>query len=41
VRAGGQENKNAAWYCPHPSRLDRRIRNHVAFWNGVEVDAAT
>ena len=38
VRAGGQENKNAAWYYPHPSPLARKIRNHVAFWNGVEVD---
>jgi hypothetical protein len=33
-----QENKNAAWYYPHPSPLARKIRNHVAFWNGVEVD---
>ena len=39
VRAGGQQNKNAAWYYPHPSPLARKIRNHVAFWNGVEVDA--
>jgi uncharacterized protein (DUF427 family) len=39
VRAGGQENKNAAWYYPHPSPLARRIRNHVAFWNEVQVDA--
>ncbi|HUZ25511.1 MAG TPA: DUF427 domain-containing protein [Streptosporangiaceae bacterium] len=39
VRAGGQANKNAAWYYPHPSPLARRIRNYVAFWNGVQVDA--
>ena len=32
-------NKNAAWYYPHPSPLARKIRNHVAFWNGVQVDA--
>ncbi|MGH3197144.1 MAG: DUF427 domain-containing protein [Streptosporangiaceae bacterium] len=38
VQAGGQENKNAGWCYPHPSPLAREIRNHVAFWNGVEVD---
>jgi uncharacterized protein (DUF427 family) len=40
VRAGGRVNKNAAWYYPHPSPLARKIRNYVAFWNGVQVDAA-
>jgi uncharacterized protein (DUF427 family) len=39
VRAGGQQNTNAAWYYPHPSPLARRIKNHVAFWHGVQVDA--
>jgi uncharacterized protein (DUF427 family) len=37
VRAGGQQNTNAAWYCPHPSPLAHQIRNHVAFWPGVQV----
>jgi len=41
VQAGGQANKNAAWYYPHPSPLARRIKNHVAFWNGVQVDPQT
>jgi uncharacterized protein (DUF427 family) len=41
VRAAGAENKNAAWYCPHPSPLARKIKNHVAFWHGVRVDAGT
>ena len=41
VQAGGQVNKNAAWYYPHPSPLARKIKNHVAFWNGVQVDAGT
>jgi uncharacterized protein (DUF427 family) len=40
VRAGEQENPNAAWYYPHPSPLARKIRNHVAFWNGVQVELA-
>jgi uncharacterized protein (DUF427 family) len=38
VRAGDRVNKNAAWYYPHPSPLARKIKNHVAFWNGVQVD---
>jgi len=38
VRAGGQLNKNAAWYYPHPSPLARKIKNHVAFRHGVRVE---
>ena len=41
VRAGDRVNKNAAWYYPHPSPLARKIKNHVAFWNGVEVTTST
>jgi uncharacterized protein (DUF427 family) len=40
VRAAGRVNKNAAWYYPRPSPLARKIKDHVAFWNGVQVDAA-
>jgi uncharacterized protein (DUF427 family) len=39
VRAADAENKNAAWYYPHPSPLGRKIKNHVAFWKGVQVVA--
>lgn len=38
VTAGGEANLNAAWYYPRPSPLARRIKNHVAFWNGVTVE---
>jgi len=41
VRAGDRVNKNAAWYYPHPSPLARKIKNHVAFWSGVEVTTST
>ena len=41
VRAAGAENKNAAWYYPHSSPLARKIKNHVAFWHEVQVDAGT
>ena len=34
----GQENPDAAWYYPNPSPAARKIKNHVAFWRGVEVE---
>jgi uncharacterized protein (DUF427 family) len=37
VEAGGQRLPNAAWYYPRPWPWIRKIRDHVAFWNGVEV----
>lgn len=37
VIANGQRNENAAWYYPHPSPLARRVKDCIAFWNGVEV----
>ena len=37
VEAGGQRLPNAAWYYPRPWPWVRKIRDHVAFWNGVEV----
>lgn len=38
VSVDDQVNPNAAWYYPHPSPLARKIKNHVAFWNGVQVE---
>ncbi len=38
VVVDGLANPNAAWYYPHPSPLARKIKNHVAFWNGVQVE---
>lgn len=40
VTAGGQTNVKAAWYYPHPSPPARKIKNHVAFRNGVVVEEA-
>lgn len=37
VEVDGITNVDAAWYYPKPSPLARRIKNHVAFWHGVEV----
>jgi uncharacterized protein (DUF427 family) len=37
VVAGDQANVNAAWTYRHPYPWLRKIRNHVAFWRGVEL----
>ena len=34
----GQENQDAAWYYPDPKPAARNIKNHIAFWRGVEVE---
>jgi len=34
----GQENPDAAWYYPDPKPAARNIKNHVAFWRGVEIE---
>ncbi|MBT2419381.1 DUF427 domain-containing protein [Streptomyces sp. ISL-22] len=39
ITVDGQVNANAAWYYPHPTPLAKKIKNHVAFWNGVTVEA--
>jgi len=33
----GKINSDAAWFYPKPTLLAKRIRDHVAFWNGVEI----
>lgn len=33
-----QENQDAAWYYPDPKPAARSIKNHIAFWRGVEVE---
>lgn len=38
VVVDGKENKDAAWYYPNPSKAAMNIKDHVAFWRGVEVE---
>ena len=38
VRVDGQDNPDAAWYYPKPSRLAGRITDHVAFGKDVLVE---
>lgn len=37
LNVNGKTNENAAWYYPNPSEAAKEIKNHVAFWNGVEI----
>lgn len=38
VVVDGQVNSDAAWYYPTPSDAASEIKNHVAFWRGVQVE---
>jgi len=33
----GKENRDAAWYYPSPKEAAAEIKDHVAFWRGVDV----
>jgi uncharacterized protein (DUF427 family) len=33
----GERNENAAWTYPNPKDAASEIKDHIAFWNGVEV----
>jgi uncharacterized protein (DUF427 family) len=39
VTVDGEVNSSAAWYYPEPLPAAEVIRDYVAFWHGVEVDA--
>ena len=34
----GQENQDAAWYYPDPKPAAKHVKNHMAFWRGVEIE---
>ena len=38
VTVRGQTNENAAWYYPEPKAAASNIKDHVAFWKGVQVE---
>jgi uncharacterized protein (DUF427 family) len=37
VVVDGKRNRDAAWCYPSPSAAAAEIKDHVAFWRGVEV----
>jgi uncharacterized protein (DUF427 family) len=38
VEVDGDINREAAWTYRHPLPWIRKIRDHVAFWNGVRIE---
>jgi uncharacterized protein (DUF427 family) len=41
VTVDGVTNRDAAWFYPHPSPLARKVKDRVAFWNGVRVEVVS
>lgn len=39
VGVDGEVNGGAAWYYPEPKEAASNIKDHVAFWKGVKVEA--
>ena len=35
----GETNEDAAWCYPSPSDAAKEIKDHVAFWKGVDVQS--
>jgi uncharacterized protein (DUF427 family) len=35
----GEMNTDAAWYYPNPKPEAENIKDHVAFWKGVKIEA--
>jgi uncharacterized protein (DUF427 family) len=38
LEVDGKVNEDAAWFYPEPSDAAKNIKDHVAFWKGVEVE---
>lgn len=38
ISVGGKENRDAAWFYPAPKQAASKIKDHVAFWRGVEIE---
>ena len=39
VVVDGEVNRDAAWYYPNPKPAAEQIKDHVAFWRGVDVQS--
>ena len=37
IKVNEDENYDAAWFYPQPSRAAQLIKDYIAFWRGVEV----
>ncbi len=38
LEVNGRINMDAAWYYPQPRAAVSQIKDHVAFWKGVEIE---
>jgi len=38
LEVDGEVNEDAAWYYPDPKEAAKHIKDHVAFWKGVQVE---
>lgn len=38
VIVNGKTNSNCAWYYQKPSFLAKKIKERIAFWNGVTIE---
>jgi len=39
LEVDGMKNQNAAWYYPQPKPAAAEIKDRIAFWKGVSVEA--
>ena len=39
IEVDGKSNADATWYYPSPKPEAANIKDHVAFWRGVRVEA--
>lgn len=39
IDVNGDVNKDAAWYYPDPKPEAGNLKDHVAFWQGVQIEA--
>ena len=37
IVVNGEKNNDAAWYYPQPMEAAKEIKDHIAFWKGVEI----
>lgn len=38
LEVNGERNADAAWYYPDPKPAASQIKDHVAFWKGVQIE---
>jgi uncharacterized protein (DUF427 family) len=39
IQVNGESNADAAWYYPDPKSAASQIKDYIAFWKGVRVEA--